>query len=163
EQDPAHKPPGAPRMHTRDVVLERARREHLRVLLTSATPSVEVWWRISHGAIAARAPAATPWPAVTAVDTRGILRREPLTPELARAVRERLAAGRRALLVVSGAAASLACEDCGAVIRCERCGIALAHSRRATGLGCRLCGETVPLPDVCPACRGRRLTPFGWS
>jgi primosomal protein N' (replication factor Y) len=49
------------------------------------------------------------------------------------------------------------------VLRCEPCGIALAYARAAAGLACRLCGTTLPLPDLCPGCRGRRLTPFGWS
>jgi primosomal protein N' (replication factor Y) len=163
EHAAAHKPPGAPRMHTRDIVLERGRRERLRVLLTSATPSVETWWRVSSGSIIAEAPPPAPWPAVSVADTRGILRREPLTPDLSRALRETLAAGRRALLVVSRAVASLACEDCGAIMRCPTCAIALAYARAAAALACRLCGETVPLPDTCPHCRGRRLTPFGWS
>jgi primosomal protein N' len=163
EHEAAHKPPGAPRMHTRDVALERGRREGLRVLLTSATPSVEVWWRVNSGAIIADTPASVPWPAVTVADTRGILRREPLTPDLSRALRETLAAGRRALLVVSRAAASMGCTDCGVIMRCEPCGIALAYARSAATLACRLCGAIAPLPDVCPGCRGRRLTPFGWS
>jgi primosomal protein N' (replication factor Y) len=163
EHEAAHKPPGAPRVHTRDVVLERGRREGLRVLLTSATPSVEVWWRKRRGAITANAPASVAWPAVTVADTRGILRREPLTPDLSRALRDTLAAGRQALLVVSRAAASMGCEDCGAVMRCQPCGIALAYARSAASLACRVCGATAPLPDVCPGCRGRRLTPFGWS
>jgi primosomal protein N' (replication factor Y) len=163
EHEAAHKPPGPPRMHTRDIVLERGRREPLRVLLTSATPSVETWWRTTSGSILAEAPPPAPWPAVSVADTRGILRREPLTPDLSRALRETLAAGRRALLVVSRAVASLACEDCGAILRCPTCAIALAYARAAAALACRLCGETVPLPDTCPHCGGRRLTPFGWS
>lgn len=43
EHEAAHKPPGPPRLHSRDIVLERATRERLRVILTSATPSVEMW------------------------------------------------------------------------------------------------------------------------
>jgi primosomal protein N' (replication factor Y) len=30
-------------------------------------------------------------------------------------------------------------------------------------LACRLCGRATPLPETCPACRGRRLSPFGWG
>jgi primosomal protein N' (replication factor Y) (superfamily II helicase) len=163
EHEAAHKPPGAPRMHTRDVALERGRRDSVRVLLTSATPSVEVWWRTTNGRIAMAVPPLAAWPAVTVADTRGILRREALTPDLSRAMRETLAAGRRVLLVVTRVAASLGCEDCGAMLQCEPCGIALAYARAAASLSCRLCGTTVALPEVCPGCQGRRLTPFGWS
>jgi primosomal protein N' (replication factor Y) len=164
EHEAAHKPPGPPRLHSREIVLERARRERLSVLLTSATPSVELWWRATDRAGAAMAPPAPgPWPSVTITDTRGILRREPLTPPLARAVRETLAAGRRVLLLVSRLAASLACDECGEVVRCPECALALTHSRSGATLTCRLCGTAVPLMETCGHCGGRRLSPFGWG
>ena len=101
EHDAAHKPPGAPRLHSRDVVLRRATLEGGRLLLPSATPSVEMWWRADHGR--ARLAPADParWPAGSVADTRGLLRREPLTPGLARATQDALAQGRRACLLVS--------------------------------------------------------------
>ena len=163
EQEAAHKPPGPPRIHTRDVLLERAARESLALVLTAATPSVETWWRADSGRLAAEPARPGPWPAVTLADTRGILKVEPLTPPLARAIRETLAAGRRVFLGVSRLASSLACDECGDVVRCAACRIALAYSRAAATLVCRLCARPTPLPDTCPACRGRRLSPFGWG
>ena len=164
EHEAAHKPPGSPRIHSRDVVLERAQRERRRALLTAATPSVETWWRATdRGGLAMAAPAPGPWPAVTITDTRGILRREPLTPPLARAVRETLAAGRRVLLVVSRLASSLACDECGEIVRCPECALALVYTRASATLSCRLCASTAPLPETCAHCRGRRLSPFGWG
>ena len=131
EQEAAHKPPGPPRIHTRDVLLERAARESLALVLTAATPSVETWWRADSGRLAAEPARPGPWPAVTLADTRGILKVEPLTPPLARAIRETLAAGRRVFLGVSRLASSLACDECGDVVRCAECRIALAYSRAA--------------------------------
>jgi primosomal protein N' (replication factor Y) (superfamily II helicase) len=163
EHEAAHKPPGPPRMHTRDVVLERARREPLAVVLTSATPSVETWWRADARRVERSTAPPAAWPAVTVADTRGILRREPITPPLARAMREALAAGHRVFLGVSRLTAALACDECGGIVRCEQCGLALTYARAAATLTCRLCAAARPLPDLCPACRGRRLSPFGWS
>src|SRR5213078_2288145 len=163
EHEAAHKPPGPPRIHSREVVLERAAREGLTLLLTSATPSVEMWWQTGSGRAEAALAPPGPWPAVSLADTRGILRREPLTPSLARAIRETLAAGRRVFLAVSRLTSALACDECGTVVRCAECAIALAYSRAAATLACRLCGRTGPLPDTCPSCRGRRLSPFGWG
>jgi primosomal protein N' (replication factor Y) len=163
EHEAAHKPPGPPRIHSREVVLERTAREGLTLLLTSATPSVEMWWQAGSGRAEAALAPPGPWPAVSLADTRGILRREPLTPSLARAIRETLAAGRRVFLAVSRLTSALACDECGTVVRCGECAIALAYSRAAATLACRLCGRTGPLPDTCPSCRGRRLSPFGWG
>jgi len=163
EHEAAHRPPGPPRIHAREVVLERGRRDGRPVLLTAATPSVELWWRASdRGGVAMTPPGSGPWPAVSVTDTRGILRREPLTPSLARAVREALAAGRRVLLLVSRLASSLACDECGEIVRCPECALALTYTRAGT-LSCRLCGTAVPLMDTCGNCRGRRLSPFGWG
>src|SRR5262249_35223359 len=163
EHDVAHKPPGPPRMHTRDIALERAAREGLRAVLTSATPSVEIWWQCKSARIRLDAPPPAPWPTVSVADTRGIAKREALTPPLARAIRETLAARRRVFLAVSRVASILGCDECGAILRCEGCAIALAYSPAGRTLTCRLCGTARPLMDVCPACRGRRLAPFGWG
>jgi primosomal protein N' (replication factor Y) len=163
EHEAAHKPPGPPRLHSRDIVLERAARERLRVVLTSATPSVEMWWRADSGRADLSQPDLGPWPAMQVADTRGILRREPLTPTLARATRETLAAGRRVLLVTSRLTSALACDECGEILRCPECVIALAYARAGRTLGCRVCGRVMPAPETCPACRGRRLSPFGWG
>src|SRR5207245_2498772 len=83
-----------PRLHSREVVLERAAREGLTLLLTSATPSVEMWWQAGSGRADAVLAPPGPWPAVSLADTRGLLRGEQLTPPLVRAIRETLAAGR---------------------------------------------------------------------
>ena len=163
EHDPAHKPPGSPRIHTRDVVLERAHRQPVAITLTSATPSVETWWRADVHDIDLVTAAPAAWPEVTIADTRGILRREPITPPLARAMRDALAAGRRVFLGVSRLTSALACDECGNIARCMTCGLALAHVRATASVACRLCGASQPVPEVCPTCQGRRLSPFGWS
>jgi primosomal protein N' (replication factor Y) (superfamily II helicase) len=163
EHEASHKPPGPPRMHSRDVALERAAREPISLLLTAATPSAEAWWRARSGRVTMAPPERGPWPAVSIADTRGILRREPLTPPVARAIRETLAARRRVFLAVSRLTSSLACDECGTVVRCAECAIAFAYSRASARLVCRLCGAAQPLPDTCAVCHGRRLSPFGWG
>jgi primosomal protein N' (replication factor Y) (superfamily II helicase) len=163
EHEAAHKPPGPPRLHSRDIVLERATRERLRAILTSATPSVEMWWRADSGRAELGHIDPGPWPVTQVADTRRILRREPLTPTLARAVRETLAAGRRVLLVISRLTSALACDECGEILRCPECKIALTYARAARTLACRVCGGVSPAPETCPTCHGRRLSPFGWG
>jgi primosomal protein N' (replication factor Y) len=122
-----------------------------------------MWHRAASGTVALRAAPPAGWPAVTVADTRGILRREAITPVLAREIREALAGGHRVFLAVSRRTSALACDECGGVVRCEGCGIALSYSRAAATLVCRLCAMTRPLPDICPDCRGHRLSPFGWG
>jgi primosomal protein N' (replication factor Y) (superfamily II helicase) len=163
EHEAAHKPPGPPRLHAREVILERARRDGLRVVMTAATPSVETWWRAESEAATLAAGPPGPWPAVTIADPRGIARREALTPPLSRALRETLAAGRRVFLAVSRYSSGLGCDECGEIFRCDRCGVAFGWSAAGRTLTCWLCGQRRPPLDVCPRCGGRRLTPFGWG
>ncbi|PYM06657.1 MAG: primosomal protein N' [Candidatus Rokuibacteriota bacterium] len=163
EHEAAHKPPGAPRIHSRDVVLRRAALEGARLLLPSATPSVEIWWLADGGRARLHPVDPGSWPAVSVADTRGMLRADPLTPALGRAAYDALARGRRVCLLVSRLSSALACDDCGSVPRCPECGIALAFSRVEKTLACRFCARRDAAPDTCGACGGRRLSAFGWG
>jgi primosomal protein N' (replication factor Y) len=163
EHDAAHKPPGPPRIHAREVVLRRSETEGHRLLLTSGTPSVEMWWRADHGQALLEAGQSGDWPTVTVTDTRGALRSEPLMPPLAHAVGEALGRRQRVCLLVSRLGSALACDDCGAVVRCPACEIAFEYARGDSALGCRQCGRREPAPDTCPSCAGRRLSIFGWG
>jgi primosomal protein N' (replication factor Y) len=161
EHDPAHKPPGAPRLHSRDLLLRRAELDGSRLLLLSATPSAESWWRGRQGRLASAPAPPAPWPHVVTADTRGILRNHPLTLPLTRAIEETSRRGRRVVLIASRRTAALACEDCGTILRCPDCGVALARERST--LRCPVCARTDTATDRCPACGGHRLTPFGWD
>lgn len=163
EHDPAHKPPGAPRLHSRDLLFRRAELDGSRLLLLSATPSAESWWRARHGQIVRPDAPSAPWPSVITADTRGILRNHPLTLPLTRAIEDMSKQGRRAVLIVSRRTAALACDECGAVLRCPDCGVALALARDRTALRCPLCARAETPRDHCPACGGHRISPFGWD
>ncbi len=163
ENDPAHKPPGPPRLHSRDVLVERARREGSRLYLTAATPSAESWWRADDGQLQRLPDGPSPWPRVSVVDVRGTLRAQPLSPLLRGAMKETLAANGRILLLVTRIGSAMACNECGFLVRCPECGIAMAFSRARRELACRLCRRADPATDTCPHCRGRQLAPFGWG
>ncbi len=163
EHDPAHKPPGAPRIHSREVMLERASREGSRLYLTSATPSVESWWRSDEGKFDRSEDGPSAWPRVSVVDVRGTLRTHPLSKDLREAMKETLAAHGRVLLLVTRVGSAMACDECGFILRCPECRIAMAFSRARRKLACRLCRRVDPAPETCPHCRGRQLAPLGWG
>ena len=163
EHDPAHKPPGAPRLHSRDLMGRRAALDGSRLLLLSATPSVETWWRAQNKEIIRAEAQPGPWPEVITADTRGILRNHPLTLPLTRGIEESARQGRRVALIVSRRSAALACDECGVILRCPDCGVPRALSRDRRELRCPLCATADTPPDHCPGCGGRRLSPFGWD
>jgi len=83
EADSAHKPPGAPRLHSRELLVERARREGSRLILLAGAPAVETWHHAELGTFRFDTPAGgkaagpSAWPEIIAADTRGILRNHP--------------------------------------------------------------------------------------
>ena len=163
EHDPAHKPPGPPRMHSREPLVRRAALEGSRLLLLSATPSTESWWRADAGHFIRCEPGAAPWPDIVTGDTRGILRNHPLTLPLTRAIDDTTRAAGKVALVVTRSATTLLCAECGHVFRCPDCGVALPYVRAERLLRCSLCARVEPLPEQCPACGGHRLGPLGWD
>src|SRR6266542_3738431 len=128
--------------------------EGSRLVLLSATPSVESWWRADAQQAIRGDLEETSWPEVVTADTRGILRNHPLALPLTRAIDDMTRAGRRVALIVTRRAAALLCAECG---------VPLGYSRGARALGCGLCARTAPLPERCPGCGGHRLSPYGWD
>ncbi|MCI0547293.1 MAG: hypothetical protein L0027_08410 [Candidatus Rokubacteria bacterium] len=163
EHDPGHKPPGPPRLHSRELLERRAVVEAASLLSLSATPAVETWHAMTSGAYERVDDGAGGWPEVVIADPRGVLRNHPLTLPLTRAIEEATRSGQSAALIAGRNAGALGCDDCGLVLRCPDCGIALAFSRTDRSLSCRLCARQEPVPEACPGCRSHRLSQFGWS
>jgi primosomal protein N' (replication factor Y) len=163
ENDPAHKPPGHPRIHSREVVLHRHRQDGCSIVLTAGTPSVESWWQADSGWLVRVEGSPAAWPEVGVVDARGGLRRSPLSPELQRSIRETIADDGQVCLLVTRIASVLACGECGFLLRCPDCEIPLAYLRASRECSCRVCGRRETSPDTCSHCRGRQLAPLGWG
>jgi primosomal protein N' (replication factor Y) (superfamily II helicase) len=163
EHDPAHKPPGPPRLHSRGILLHRAALDGSRLIMLAGAPSAEVWQKSVAGTVTRVAGAPSPWPEVIASDTRGILRNHPLTLPLTRAIETMSRAGKSVALIVSRSTGAIGCNDCGALLRCPECGVVLQLRRDRRGITCRLCARSDALPERCPGCAGHRLQPFGWD
>ncbi|MBI4500733.1 MAG: primosomal protein N' [Gemmatimonadetes bacterium] len=161
EHDASYKQGEAPRYHAREVALRRGRTEGARVVLGSATPSLETWSRrdaIPLVTLPARATA-QPLPAVRLID----LRHETLVPgsgpvpwsaPLDTALDQRLVRSEQVILLLNrrGFAHFLQCPACGQVGDCPSCSIALTVHQVPLRLKCHYCGHEEPVPDHCPAC-----------
>ncbi|MGE0761036.1 MAG: primosomal protein N' [Pirellulaceae bacterium] len=163
EHDASFKQETAPRYHARDVALQRARAEHVPVLLGSATPSLESWQHAREGTYQLvelpRRILDRPLPHVEIVDlrdeflsraTRGAISR-PLQLAISEALRER---GQIILLLNRrGFATSIQCPACGEVVRCPNCDLSLTHHREGERAVCHYCDYEIAAPTACPACR----------
>ncbi len=167
EHDSSYKQGQGLRYNARDLALWRARNDGAVVLLGSATPSLGTFLRARQGKMGLlrleRRVGGRPLPEVKLVDRSGGKERGALSDELAAALEENLERGEQSLLLLNrrGFAPFLLCRDCGAVPRCPKCEISYTYYRRRNLLRCHYCDTTVPLPDVCPQCRGTQLIPCG--
>ncbi len=162
EHDTGYKNGEAPRYHARDVAAVRAQAEGARLILGSATPSLDTIARLGEGLVRLDLPArihARPLPPVRVVDLRSV----PLVPRtggvpwseaLDQAVAATLAQGEQVLLLLNrrGFASFLQCRSCGAVPECPRCSIALTLHRAPAALRCHYCDHRAAVPPRCPAC-----------
>jgi primosomal protein N' (replication factor Y) len=161
EHDASYKHGESPRYHARDVAMKRASLEGARVVLGSATPSLEAWAardRIVTVSLPQRVEA-RPLPSVALVDMRS----EPLatasgavpwSQTLDEAVEETLQSKHQAILLLNrrGYAHFLQCSTCGTVAGCPHCSISLTVHRTPARLRCHYCGHDEALPDKCSEC-----------
>jgi primosomal protein N' (replication factor Y) len=165
EHEASYKQTTAPRYHARDVALVRARLEGARVILGSATPSLETLRLAELGRMRTfplpHRVGARPLPPVEIIDLRSASRTAdargfPWSETLDGAVDAALNAGEQVILLLNrrGFATFLQCPACGAVVRCSRCAIALTVHRTPVGLRCHYCGHQEAVHERCSLCGG---------
>jgi primosomal protein N' (replication factor Y) len=162
EHEASYKNGETPRYHTRDVALVRARLEGARVVLGSATPSLETLVRAEAAVELLRLPdriGSRPLPPVEIIDLRVAPKVPgtgpvPWSEALEAAVTAVLARKEQALLLLNrrGYAAYLQCPDCGEVWQCSRCSISLTVHQSPAALRCHYCAHEEPLPFSCRVC-----------
>ena len=160
EHDPAYKQEDGVLYHARDMAVLRASLSGARVVLASATPSLESWANAEAGKydrldLHARYGAAA-LPEMRPIDMRAeaLPASRWISPTLRAAVKARMAAGEQAMLFLNrrGYAPVTVCRACGHQIGCEHCDARLVEHRFQNRLVCHQCGESAPIPAACPAC-----------
>ena len=168
EHDPSYKQDETPRYHARDVAVMRARFEGARIVLGSATPSLESWLNAQqHKYELASVPARVAGrslPDVHLVNMQQELERMGHVPIysslLLEAVRSRLDRGEQTILFLNrrGYARVLDCPDCGWVAECPECAVPYTYHRADQCLRCHVCGGWARLPADCPICHAKELS-----
>ncbi len=154
----------APRYHARDVAFRRAELSSAVVVLGSATPSIESYWRARRGGLQllelTERVVSGAAPETTVVDLRGedVL----LSPVLKQRIARRLRSGEQALLLLNlrGFARCALCRACRATQKCPRCQIALVYHLKEQRLRCHYCGHTYPV-SRCRSCGSADLRFIG--
>lgn len=160
EHEQSYKSENSPRYHARETALYRAQMENARLVLGSATPSLEAYTKAKDGEFRLVKLDARfedrPLPKVSVVDLREELRegnRSVLSRSLRKAIENRLKCGEQAILFLNrrGYAGFVSCRSCGEVLKCPHCDVALTEHNNGR-LVCHYCGYEQPRVEKCPVC-----------
>lgn len=162
-----------PKYHAREVAVHRASMVGASVILGSATPSLESYYRAQKGrytlfTLTKRAGGAS-LPKVWVTDLREELERKNRSifgGKLMELMQDRLAKKEQIILFLNrrGYAGSVSCRKCGEVIKCPHCSVSMTahmHYGRLEHLVCHYCGYQATMPALCPKCRSRYIGTFG--
>lgn len=171
EHEATYKQDSTPRYHARDVAIRRALREGALVILGSATPSLESYYRARQGEFGivelTKRVQNLPMPSVHVVDMeveasshRGL----PIVSKpLEEAVKMALGKGEQVILFLNrrGYASFSRCGRCGYLAKCRRCDTAISFHRDRGRWMCHYCLEESTLGPACPKCAQGKLGMFG--
>ena len=170
EHESTYKSETMPKYHARETAIELARLlpDGAAVVLGSATPSLEAYYRAKTGQyhlfeLNRRLTGGT-LPEVEIADLRQELRngnRSIFSIRLQELMEEKLKKGEQAMLFINrrGLAGFVSCRSCGHVFKCPHCDVSLSE-HKGNRLVCHYCGHEEPKPKICPKCGSKYVSSF---
>ncbi len=169
EHENAYKSENVPKYHAREVAKKRAETDGATLVLGSATPSVESFYKAQKGEyilhkLSARAKGSS-LPDVEVVDLREELKRgnkNIISVRLDELIRQRLERKEQIMLFINrrGYAGFVSCRSCGHVLKCPHCDVSLTYHNDGK-VKCHYCGYEVENPKTCPECGSKYIGKFG--
>lgn len=167
EHDGSYEAENSPRYKTIEVAEERARLSGAKIVLGSATPSVESYDKAIGGeyylAEMKTRINGKNLPEFIVADMRQEIRRgneSIFSSDLKSEIEDCLKQGNQAIIFFNrrGYSRQVLCRDCGNVIRCENCDVALNYHKDQGVLKCHFCNATYKMPSACPECGSINLS-----
>ena len=171
EHDPSYKSQDGARYSARDLAVYRGKLDGAKVILGSATPSLESWYHsrpVAEGGRYQRLTMADRigggvLPKVLTVNMEHQPKKTVLSSPLLSAIAERIARGEQAMVFLNrrGYAPVLHCGDCGWKSECPHCSAYRVFHKIDRTLRCHHCGFTERVPRACPACGNTDISTIG--
>ena len=170
EHDSSYLSESAPRYNTFDVALLRAKKNGCKLVLGSATPSVETYKRALEGEFGLiklnKRINKKPMPEIVIADMRREVRRgnnSAFSTALKEELEKCLADGNQAIIFLNrrGYSQTVICKECGYVAKCQSCDVSLTYHRDENCLKCHYCGTKYEMLSACPECGGIKLSYTG--
>ncbi|MGV8980241.1 primosomal protein N' [Clostridium sp.] len=170
EQEASYKSDSNPKFDAREIAYIKCELEDCKLLLGSATPSIESYYRASMKelqliTINERADGAA-MPKVEIVDMREELmnnNRSIFSKSLHEGIIEALGKNEQVILFLNrrGFSTFVSCRKCGYVFKCKKCDISLTYHNSSEYLTCHYCGEKEKISKTCPSCGSSYVKYFG--
>ena len=168
EHEPTYKSEQIPRYHARETAIARAKLEGASVVLGSATPSLEAFYRAEQGEyemlILRERSKKQALPEVHTIDLREELKagnRSIISRKLHELIEDRLEKRQQTILFINrrGYAGFISCRFCGHVVKCPHCDVSMT-SHKGGKLVCHYCGYEEQEHAVCPECGSKHIGGF---
>lgn len=174
EHDPSYKQQEpAPRYNARDVAMVMGQLHHSKVLLGSATPSIETFYHARQGrygfVVLDKRFGDAQLPTVELADM-GRERKQKTNKGdfsglLLKRIDEALTQKQQVIIFQNrrGYSPMVSCEDCGWIPKCVNCAVSLTYHQYKHALVCHYCGYREQLPNHCPICTSPRIKTMGYG
>ncbi|WP_276870640.1 primosomal protein N' [Lactococcus taiwanensis] len=170
EHETSYKQDSSPRYHARDIALLRAKWHGARLVLGSATPSLETRARAMRGVyelllLTKRANEAAILPEIKIIDMRSEISDQSanFSHSLLTKIKEKIDKDEQVILMLNrrGYSSFVMCRECGFVVDCPNCDISLTLHMDTRTLNCHYCGHVEGIPQTCPNCHSRKIRYYG--
>lgn len=170
EYENTYKSDQSPRYHSRDVALEYSRMTNAHVILGSATPSIESFYKAKKGEYKlltlTKRIDERPMPEVKVADMKKELNAKNfhvLSRELESEIKATYQKKQQSILFINrrGYFSFVMCRSCGHVIQCPKCSRSLIYHMADKKLRCNHCNFTMDSATVCPKCNSTQIKYFG--
>jgi primosomal protein N' (replication factor Y) len=156
EHENSYKAGSTPRYHARQVAMYRSKAEKAVLVMGSATPSVEAYYRMQSGKLEclplSRRLGGGDIPQIVVLDLKG--EKRSLSKPLIREIRRTHSEGRQTILFLNrrGFAYYFYCRSCGFEMKCKNCSVSLTFHKDRNRMICHYCGYQDKPVKVCPEC-----------
>lgn len=170
EHETTYKSEHSPRYQAKDVARFLLKQRKGTLVLASATPAVEDYYRAKTGEATlltlTKRYQNRQLPYVEIVDMREELKNgnhSVLSESLKARLLEVREKGEKAIILLNrrGYSTFVSCRDCGYVVKCKKCDVAMTYHSIEGQLKCHYCGATQPAETVCPDCKSTAVRYFG--
>lgn len=166
EHEASYKQQQRPLYHAREAALFRAQWHKCPLVLGSATPSVESYYRAQQKEFELlelkERVLGRPLPPVSVVDQRKEKegrRLAVLSKEMLKALETRLARREQSILLMNrrGHSPFVLCQACGESVNCSRCAVTMVYHKQSDRLLCHYCGQKAKIPEKCTRCGNSKI------